>query len=77
MRNLIRYPIRYSIRYLVRWMTGLVVALGYCFLAGAPASAQGAPVAELGVDYNYVRANAPPEGCGCFSHAWRERMVRL
>ena len=29
---------------------------------------------ELGADYNYVRANAPPDGCGCFSmhgaNAW-------
>jgi outer membrane immunogenic protein len=55
-------------------MTGLVLALGYCFLAVDLASAQGAPVAEVGVDYNYVRANAPPDGCGCFSmhgaNAW-------
>jgi peptidoglycan-associated lipoprotein len=29
---------------------------------------------EIGVDYNYVRANGPPGGCGCFSmnggNAW-------
>ena len=35
---------------------------------------EGAPVVELGADYNYVRANAPPDGCGCFSmhgaNAW-------
>lgn len=65
---------RNSIRYLIRCMTGLVLALGYCSLAVAPASAQGAPVVELGADYNYVRANAPPDGCGCFSmhgaNAW-------
>lgn len=65
---------RNSIRYLIRCMTGLVLALGSCSLAVAPASAQGAPVVELGADYNYVRANAPPDGCGCFSmhgaNAW-------
>ncbi len=61
-------------RYSIRWMTGLVLALGYCSLTVALASAQRAPVAELGADYNYVRANAPPDGCGCFSmhgaNAW-------
>ncbi len=63
MRNLIRYSIRYSIR----WMAGLVLALGYCLFGGAAASAQGVPVMEFGADYNYVRANAPPDACGCFS----------
>ena len=71
MRNLIPYSIRCSNRYLVRypmrWMAGFVLGLGYCFLAVTAATAQGAPVVELGADYNYVRANAPPDGCGCFS----------
>ena len=66
MRNLIRYLIRRTVR------LGLV--LGWSLLSLVPASAQGAPVAELGADYNYVRANAPPDGCGCFSmhgvNAW-------
>ena len=50
-------------------------------LIGFSASAIFAPAAkaqdekfEFGVDYNYVRANGPPGGCGCFSmnggNAW-------
>jgi peptidoglycan-associated lipoprotein len=42
--------------------------------------AQDAPRAELGLAYNYLRTNAPPDGCGCFSmnggsvsFAWRLR----
>ena len=42
--------------------------------------AQNGPRAELGLTYNYVRTNAPPDGCGCFSTnggslslAWRLR----
>jgi outer membrane immunogenic protein len=66
MLNLIRYLIRRTVRY------GLV--LGLSLLSVVTALAQGAPVAELGADYNYVRANAPPDGCGCFSmhgaNAW-------
>ena len=66
MRNLIRY--------LIRWTVRLGLVLGCSLLSVVPASAQGAPVAELGADYNYVRANAPPDGCGCFSmhgaNAW-------
>lgn len=66
MRNLIRY--------LIRWTVRLGLVLGCSLLSVVPASAQGAQVAELGADYNYVRANAPPDGCGCFSmhgaNAW-------
>lgn len=55
-------------------MAGFGLSLAYCSLAVMLASAQSAPVVELGADYNYVRANAPPEGCGCFSmhggNAW-------
>src|SRR5215831_7766770 len=25
------------------------------------------PIAEIGLNYNYVHANAPPGHCGCFS----------
>ena len=50
-------------------------------IIGALASAALAPAAraqsdkfEFGIDYNYVRANGPPGGCGCFSmnggNAW-------
>jgi len=30
-------------------------------------AAQDAPLMEAGIDYNYVRTNAPPGGCGCIS----------
>jgi peptidoglycan-associated lipoprotein len=42
-------------------------------ICAAPAVAQtapaqeGAPAAEVAVDYNYLHVNAPPGGCGCFS----------
>lgn len=31
------------------------------------ANAQSVPKAEAAFEYNYVHANAPPNGCGCFS----------
>jgi outer membrane immunogenic protein len=47
----------------------LVPILGALFLFAAPArlSAQAASHLEFGGDYNYLHANAPPGGCGCFS----------
>jgi outer membrane immunogenic protein len=61
-------------RNLVRWIARLGLALGYGCVSLAVAFAQSAPVAEVGADYNYVRTNAPPNGCGCFSmyggNAW-------
>lgn len=61
---------RTSIRF--RLFRILAVAIALTMAAGA--AAQGAPAAvhkhpfiELGLDYNYVRANAPPADCGCFS----------
>jgi outer membrane immunogenic protein len=61
-------------RNLIRWIVQLGVALGFGLLPVGLAFAQVAPVAEIGADYNYVRTNAPPDGCGCFSlhggNAW-------
>lgn len=41
------------------------MALGLLF--SLRSAAQDAPRMELGIDYNYVRTNAPPGGCGCIS----------
>jgi outer membrane immunogenic protein len=63
-----------------RWCWALLCVLGLAAAALAPrASAQSyetrdAARVEVGLDYNYVRANGPPGGCGCFSmnggNAW-------
>jgi peptidoglycan-associated lipoprotein len=45
---------------------GVAGALSASASATAPA-AQDKPVFDLGVDYNYVRSNAAPGECGCFS----------
>ena len=55
----------------------LIVILGWGaadrFAPAAWAQSGSSPL-EIGVDYNYVRANGPPGGCGCFSmnggNAW-------
>jgi outer membrane immunogenic protein len=53
----------------------LLVLLGFCASnVFAPAARAQDDKLEVGVDYNYVRANGPPGGCGCFSmnggNAW-------
>ena len=47
----------------------LAFALALASIAFVPraAIAQDAPLLEAGAGYNYVRSNAPPSGCGCFS----------
>jgi outer membrane immunogenic protein len=55
----------------------LIIVLGMCagglFASTAWAQSGTSPL-EAGADYNYVRANGPPGGCGCFSmnggNAW-------
>lgn len=37
------------------------------WIAPAAGAQEDHPPLELGVDYNYVRANGPPGGCSCFS----------
>jgi outer membrane immunogenic protein len=44
---------------------GITLVLGCLSLPHA--AAQNAPGIEVGIDYNYVRTNGPPGGCGCFS----------
>jgi outer membrane immunogenic protein len=41
------------------------MALGLLF--SLRSAAQDSPRMEAGIDYNYVRTNAPPGGCGCIS----------
>lgn len=58
----------------------ILLVLGLPAAAFAPAAraqtyeARDSARLEIGFDYNYVRANGPPSGCGCFSmnggNAW-------
>jgi len=52
---------------LVRGAILLSVLLHLLWLNAPKASAQTLERLEAGGNYNYVRANAPPGGCGCFS----------
>lgn len=44
-------------------LIGMILGL----LFSLRSAAQDAPRMEVGIEYNYVRTNAPPEGCGCIS----------
>jgi len=46
-------------------MLGIAGAL--CLVFCASAQAQEGGRVNVGIDYNYVRTNAPPGGCGCFN----------
>lgn len=80
MRNLIRWTatrqtaMQRKLQVAMLWTARLGLLLGCSSLFLVTGYAQGAPAAAVGVDYNYVRANAPPDGCGCFSmhggNAW-------
>jgi outer membrane immunogenic protein len=54
-------------RSLIRIIVLLGLASPLCPIFSAAAAAQDLSVAEVGVDYNYVHANASPGACGCFS----------
>ena len=57
-----------NVEKLLRVVVMLIVALWSRNLFAPAARAQaGEPPFEVGADYNYVRANGPPGGCGCFS----------
>jgi hypothetical protein len=53
---------------------GLGTSIAFAPVAHAQALAADASRLEVGVDYNFVRANGPPAECGCFSmnggNAW-------
>lgn len=44
-------------------LLGIAATLGLVFCASAQAQDGGR--VNVGIDYNYVRSNAPPGGCGC------------
>lgn len=44
-----------------------LLLFGFTAVAAVPARAQRGGGVDVGVDYNYVRANAPPGSCGCFA----------
>ena len=45
----------------------LLLTLGFAAIMPQLARAQSGSLVDVGVDYNYVRSNAPAGGCGCFS----------
>ncbi len=45
----------------------LAFAMACCSLFLVTAQAQDLPQVDVGIDYNYVRTNAPPGGCGCIA----------
>ena len=54
-------------RKLVDTVNLLLLALGCTAIAPQLVSAQSGSLVDVGVEYNYVRTNAPAGGCGCFS----------
>ncbi|MGD0570886.1 MAG: hypothetical protein ABSA78_21005 [Candidatus Sulfotelmatobacter sp.] len=51
----------------IKTVAFLLLALGFEALAPRPALAQRGNLVDVGVDYNYVRTNAPSGDCGCFA----------
>jgi outer membrane immunogenic protein len=51
---------------LAKTLAMLLLALGFSAMFPRPALAQNGSQVEVGIDYNYVRSNAPAGGCGCF-----------
>jgi outer membrane immunogenic protein len=51
----------------VKLINMFAIALALFFLFSLRAQAQETTKVELGGDYNYLRTNAPPGGCGCIS----------
>lgn len=50
------------------FLLSVMALLGARVVANAqPAAPQMQPRADLALDYTYMRSNAPPGGCGCFS----------
>ena len=48
-------------------VAGFLLALGCGAMTVRPALAQSVSRVDAGVEYNYVRTNAPAGGCGCFA----------
>jgi outer membrane immunogenic protein len=45
----------------------MLIGMALSLLFSLPSAAQDAPRMEAGIDYSYVRTNAPPGGCGCIA----------
>jgi peptidoglycan-associated lipoprotein len=52
---------------LTKTVATLLLALGLTAMIPRRALAQSGSLVDAGVDYNYVRSNAPAGGCGCFA----------
>lgn len=64
MQKLIRIKIIITI---IKTVALLLLALGFAATTPRLASAQHGSLVDVGVDYNYVRSNAPAGSCGCFT----------
>jgi len=51
----------------IKTVAFLLLALGFAGLAPRPALAQSRSRVDAGINYNYVRTNAPTGDCGCFA----------
>jgi outer membrane immunogenic protein len=56
-----------SIKNILRILTICAAILRSCSLATPSLEAQSAGRFQTGIEYNYLRTNAPPGGCPCFS----------
>ncbi|MGA2095798.1 MAG: outer membrane beta-barrel protein [Candidatus Acidiferrum sp.] len=52
---------------LITLIAGMLLAFTLLFPARSTAQESSATRFQTGLDYNFVRTNAPPGGCGCFS----------
>jgi len=52
---------------MTRTVAGFLLVLGCGAVASPSAVAQSGPRLDVGVEYNYVRTNAPAGDCGCFA----------
>jgi peptidoglycan-associated lipoprotein len=52
---------------LTKTVATLLLALGFTAMIPRRALAQSGSLVDAGVDYSYVRSNAPAGGCGCFA----------
>jgi outer membrane immunogenic protein len=48
-------------------IAAMLIGMALSLLFSSRSAAQDAPRMAAGIDYNYVRTNAPPGGCGCIS----------
>ncbi|MHB8215526.1 MAG: outer membrane beta-barrel protein [Candidatus Sulfotelmatobacter sp.] len=51
----------------IKTLPASLLLFGFTAVAALSARAQNGGSVDVGVDYNYVRTNAPAAGCGCFA----------